>query len=258
MEQARLATRKLHSLSRAPASRHCTVGRLTDIFLSQISMLTDWDVLMLSELLARHHQSEKVRTIEDCWRVRQDGLRSSWVASPFASQTKKLEEFEAVLMEIQEFVSGRPEQHVILGGDFNASLHGMTDFFHVGESIPRPRTLVDTNDSLRARALHTTVTELDLTVTNTWMNADTEQELFTRSSWSNLADSLTQKDFIMTSRKLEMKYVQILDSDWFQTDHRAVLAVLSLKTRMRYTLRNGMNLRGWSQTKRGTQWLQRG
>ena len=148
-------------------------------------------------------------------------------------------------MEIQEFVSGRPKQHVILGGDFNASLYGMTDFFHVGESIPRPRTLVDTNDSLRARALHTTVTELDLTVTNTWMNADTEQELFTLSSWSNLADSLTQMDSIMTSRNLEMKHVQILDSDWFQTDHRAVLAVLSLNTSMRYTLRNGMNLRGW-------------
>ena len=111
--------------------------------------------------------------------------------------------------------------------------------------IPRPRTLVDTNDSLRARPLHTMVTELDLTVTNTWMNVDTEQELFTRSSWSNPEDSLTQMDFIMTSRKLEMKHVQMLDSDWYKTDHRAVLAVLSLKPRMRYTLRNGMNLRGW-------------
>ena len=68
-------------------------------------------------------------------------------------------------MEIQEFLNGRPKQHVILGGDFNVSLFGMTDYLHVGESIPRPRTLVDTNDSLRARALHTMVTELDLTVT---------------------------------------------------------------------------------------------
>ena len=40
--------------------------------------------------------------------------------------------------------------------------------FHVEKSIPRPRTLVDTNDSLRARALHTMVAELDLTVTNRW------------------------------------------------------------------------------------------
>ena len=140
-------------------------------------------------------------------------------------------------------MSGRPKQHVFLGGDFHASLYGMTDFFHVGESIPRPRTLVDTNDSLRARALHTKVTELDLTVTNTWMNADTEQELFTRSSWSNPEDSRTQMDFIMTSRKLELKHVHVLDSDWFKTDHRAVLAVL--KPKMRYTKRNGANLRGW-------------
>ena len=89
------------------------------------------------------------------------------------------------------------------------------------------------------------VTELDLTVTNTWMNADTERQLFTRSSWSNPEDSLTQVDFIMTSRKLDMKQVQVLDSDWFKTDHRVVLAVLSLRSKMRYTMRNGMNLRGW-------------
>ena len=91
---------------------------------------------------------------------------------------------------------------MILGGDFYVNLFGMTDYFHVGESIPRPRTLVDTNDSLRARALHTMVTELDLTVRNTWMNADTEQELFTRSSWSNPEDSLTQMDFIKTENEV--------------------------------------------------------
>ena len=134
---------------------------------------------------------------------------------------------------------------MILGGDFNASLYGMTDFFHVGESILRPRTLVDTNDSLRASALHTMVTEPDWTVTNAWMNADTERELFTRSGWSNPEDSLTQMDFIMTSRKLDMKQVQVLDSDWFKTDHRAVLAVLSLRPKMRCTMRSGANLRGW-------------
>ena len=31
-------------------------------------------------------------------------------------------------------------------------------------------------------------------------------------------DSLAQMDFIMTSRKLEMKHVQVLDSDWFKTE----------------------------------------
>ena len=30
----------------------------------------------------------------------------------------------------------------------------LTDFHHVGESIPRAKTLTDTNDTLRARALH--------------------------------------------------------------------------------------------------------
>ena len=95
---------------------------------------------------------------------------------------------------------------------------------------------------LRARALHTVVAELDLTVTNKWINSDTEQELLTRSSWSIPADSLTQMDFIMTSRQLKIKPVQVLDSDWSKTDHRAVFAVLSLKPKMRYTKRNGANL----------------
>ena len=179
------------------------------------------------------------------WTAVELGGQLTFISAHLPHKGKKLGEFEAVLMEIQEFVSGRPKQHVILGGDFNSNLFGMTDYFHVGESIPRPRTMIDTNDSSRARALHTMVTELDLTVTNTWMNADTERELFTRSSWSNPEDSLTQVDFIMISRKLEMKHVQVLDSDWFKTDHRAVYAVLSLRPKMRYTVKTVTNLRGW-------------
>ena len=49
----------------------------------------------------------------------------------------------------------------------------------------------------------------------------------------------------MTSRKLDMVQVQVLDSDWFKTDHRAVFVVLSLRPKMRYTMRNAVNLRGW-------------
>ena len=133
------------------------------------------------------------------WTAVELGGQLTFLSAHLPHKGKKFGEFEAVLVDIQEFVSGRPKQHVILGGDFNASLYSMTDFLHVRESIPRPRTLVDMNDSLRARACrHTMVTELDLTVTSEWMNADTKQELFTRSSWSNSEDSLTQMDFIMT------------------------------------------------------------
>ena len=35
---------------------------------------------------------------------------------------------------------------MILGEDFNVTLFGMTDYLHVAESIPRPRTLIDTNE----------------------------------------------------------------------------------------------------------------
>ena len=38
-------------------------------------------------------------------------------------------------------------QHLILCGDFNESFYGLTDCHHVGESIPRPRTLTATNDT---------------------------------------------------------------------------------------------------------------
>ena len=61
----------------------------------------------------------------------------TFISAHLPHKGKKLGEFEAALMEIQEFVSGRPRQHVILGGDFNANLFGMTDSFHVGESIPK-------------------------------------------------------------------------------------------------------------------------
>ena len=52
-------------------------------------------------------------------------------------------------------------------------------------------------------------------------------------------------DFIMTSRSTEARRVQVLDFDWFKTDHWAVLAVLSLKTKMRDTMKSDVNLRGW-------------
>ena len=129
--------------------------------------------------------------------------------------------------------------------DQDSTRSWVTDNHHVGESIPRPRTLLVTNGSLRARALHTVVAELDLTVTSTWIDADSEQELLTRCSWSDPAESLTQMDFIMSSRKSEIRRVQVLDSDWFKTGHRAVFTVLSLKTKMRYSRKSDANLGGW-------------
>ena len=42
--------------------------------------------------------------------------------------------------------------------------------------------------------------------------------------------------------------MQVLDSDWFKTDDTAVFAVLTLKTKMRYTMRSDVNLRGWNRT----------
>ena len=52
------------------------------------------------------------------------------------------------------------------------------------------------------------------------MDASSEQELHTRSSWTELGDAQTQMDFIVVSSKLEAKRVQVMDLDWFKTDHR--------------------------------------
>ena len=150
-----------------------------DILLSQISMLTDWDVLMLQECFRKldgvnvgahelfmppellgglrcpaviinqkWNRQSKIAGGAARWTAVELGGQLTFISAHLPPKGKKLGEFEAVLMENQEFASGRPKQHVILGGDFNVSLYGMTDFFHVGESIPRPRTLVDTNDPL--------------------------------------------------------------------------------------------------------------
>ena len=62
-----------------------------------------------------------------------------------------------------------------------------------------------------------------------------EQELYTRSSWTEPGDAQTQMDFFMVSGKLETKQIQVLDCSWFKTDYRAVLAVLSLRSRLRHS-----------------------
>ena len=49
---------------------------------------------------------------------------------------------------------------------------GMTDVFHVGELIPRPKTMDGMSEPICARALH-------MMVINTWMIPNTEQKFCT-------------------------------------------------------------------------------
>ena len=172
----------------------------------------------------RDCQSDMEGTIEDCRGCgKMDCGRAGWSVdfhfSPFATQRKEIG-------RIRSSFDGNPgirEWEAQTTCDLGWRLQCVPVWYD-RLSIPRPRTMMDTNDSLRA---------------------DTERELFTRSSWSNPEDSLTQMDFIMISRKLEIKHVQVLESDWFKTDHRAVYAVLSLRPKMRYTVKTVGNLRGW-------------
>ena len=169
--------------------------------------------------------------------VRELGGQLTFMSAHLPHKSRMLGEFETVLAETQDFIHERSGQHLILGGDFNASFYRLTDFHHVGESIPRPRTLTDTKDAWRAGALHAIVAELDLTVTNTRMDASSKQERCTRSSWRERGHAQTQMDFIMVSWKLEAKQIQVTDFDCFKTDHMAVIAVLSLRSRLRHSAR---------------------
>ena len=185
-------------------------------------MLTDWDVLLLQEGFRKldgvnvgaHELFTPSALVEGLrcpavimhqrWsgQSKAVGGASRWTAVELDGQMtiisahlphkgKKLGDFESVLTDTQDFMSGRPGQHLILRGDFNVSLYGFTDYHHVGESIPRPRTLMDTNDSQRARAVAHCRGRIDLTVTNTWMDADSERELYTRCSWTDPGELLS-------------------------------------------------------------------
>ena len=128
----------------------------TDMFLSQISMVKDWDVLLLQEcfrkldgvnvgaheLLTPCELLDGLRCpaviVHQRWsgQAKAVGGARRWTAVVLDGQMtiisvhlpykgKKLGDFESVLTEIQDFMSGRPGQHLILGGDFNVSLHGL-------------------------------------------------------------------------------------------------------------------------------------
>ena len=110
----------------------------TDIFLSQISMLADWDVLLLQECFRKLdgvdvgvHElftpSELLGGqpgIVGCaarWTAVELVVQLTLISAHLPHKGSKLGEFEATLTEIQEFLNGRPKQHVILGGDFNVN-----------------------------------------------------------------------------------------------------------------------------------------
>ena len=144
-----------------------------------------------------HLESEMERTSKGCWRCEQmDCGRAGWTDdlhfSPFATQRREI---------------GR----VRIGSDGNAGIREwetQTTFDPVWRLQCEPRLLP--------------CGRVDPTTENiVGHERFTARELCTLwwQSWT---------DFNMTSRKLEMKHVQVLDSDWFKTDHRAVLAVLSL------------------------------
>ena len=70
----------------------------------------------------------------------------------------------------------------------------MTDFVHAEELIPRPKTMKGMDEPMRARALHTMVT-------NTWMNVNKEQEFCTALE-SQFCQALRGNNGVTAGQKL--------------------------------------------------------
>ena len=246
---------------------------LTDIFLSQISMLTDWDVLLLQECFRKldgvNVGSHELFTPSELlgglrcpavimhqkWSGEQmDCGRAGWTDdlhfSPPAAQEKESGRVRADSVRNPKFRDWQAWTAPDLGRRFQCEpVYGIDGLSPRWRINPKTEKMLDTNETLRARALHTVVAELDLTVTNTWMDADTDQDLYTRSSWSDPSESQTQMDFIMTSRNLVVKQVRFLDSARFRTDHKAVYAVLALQSKNEIHEEKQCEL-AWLETKR--------
>ena len=140
----------------------CLAEDCTDIFLSQISMRTDWDVLLLQECFRKldgvdvgTHEfftrpellgglrcpavivnqkwsgQSKVVGVAARWTAVELGEQLTLISAHLLCKGSKLGEFEATLTEIQEFLNGRPKQHVILGGDFMRDVqNGPSEMWH--------------------------------------------------------------------------------------------------------------------------------
>ena len=71
---------------------------------------------------------------------------------------------------------------------------GMTDFFHVGELIPRSKTMKGMSEPMRARTMH-------MVVINIWMNPNTEQK-FCTALVSQFCQALRGYNCVNTGLKL--------------------------------------------------------
>ena len=204
----------------------------TDIFLSQISMLADWDVLLLQECFRKldgvnvgahdlftpsellgglrcpavivnrkwKGQSKIVGGAARWTAVELDG-QLTLISAHLPHKGRKLGEFEAALMEIQEFLNGRFQCEPVRYDRLSPCERVDPETENVGRHTRFIASESFTHDGDR-----------------TGFDGDKHVD-------DCRQDSLTQMDFIMTSRKLDMEQVQVLDLDWFKTDHRTVLAV---------------------------------
>ena len=243
----------------------------TDIFLSQISMLADYDVLLLQECFRKldgvnvgAHElftpSELLRglrcpavIVDRKWKGQSKivggAARAGWTADPhfstLASQRKKTGRIRGCFDGNPRVLEWETQKTCDPGRRLQCEPVWQDRLSPCGRIDPETEN-VDRHK--RCIACESFAHDGDRTGFDGDKHVDEcrhRTRAFHAFQLSNPEDSLTRVDFIMTSRKLEMKHVQVLDSDWFKTDHRAVYAVLSLRPKMRYTMTNAANLRGW-------------
>ena len=99
---------------------------------------------------------------------------------------------------------------------------GMTDFFHLGELIPRPKTKKGANEPMRARAMH-------MMVVNTWMNPNTEQE-FCTALVSQLCQDLSGYNCVNVGLELLDSDANGLQGSWSDAGHLVCAGVCAPRT----------------------------
>ena len=160
-------------------------------------MIVPWDVLSVTGLIqttggsecgdprVMHAQNTDVwialhRTLEgeseSCWRRdRMDCSRVGWSTDShsfqFATQTKQFGRVRNITDGGANLHAPGTQELLILGGDFNVTLHGVSDRVLVGRgnTCPGRKTNQTTTHSIRARALHAAITDMVLMVTTTWV-----------------------------------------------------------------------------------------
>ena len=144
-----------------------------------------------------------------------------------------------VLFEINEFMQELKMENIFVGLDANTRMHGCTDNFCFGDSIP-----VAKEDADRQQTLYDFFLRWGMRAVNTWLDTEDgcEQAWKTRFSWSEIqapdfvaatATGGSQIDFVGTTNSILVEEVKIVQDMAFNTDHFPIAVSIQVEREKR-------------------------